>query len=345
MRNAIIFSLLARLAASQSITEVIAATPELAALGTVLELVPDLVETLSGLTDITVLAPNSEALQAVLDEAGTNPDIITQVPNILRYHVVGGGAFRSTDFSDTPTFAATLLDDPDVTGVTGGQVVKIVAEGGGVMANTANVVTADVEFDGGIVHIIDEVLTIPPSIPDAAAAAGLTALAEAATAAGVLEDLTAATDVTLFAPNNEAFEAVADVTADLTPEELANILNYHVVVGTVGYSTTLETTSIETAQGSSVNITVSDSGVMVNDANVVLADVLVANGVVHVIDGVLIPPTDGGNGGDPDPTETETTTGPASPTATVNNAPSGMPSKIVTFTAGLLTFAMVFYSL
>lgn len=336
MRRAIALSLLARLAASQSLTEAIAGQDGLSGLETALGLVPELVETLNGLTNITILAPNTQAL------AGIDLGNVADIPNILTYHVVSG-LFRSTDFSETPVFAATLLTDSSATNVTGGQVVKIEVEDDGVVEinDDADVVTPDIEFTGGIIHIIDEVLEIPGSVVDALTQAGLSSLADAATTAGLVDALSNTADLTIFAPTNEAFDAISDVTANLTTEQLADVLRYHVIAGTVGYSSGLSTTQLETLQGSNVNITVSDDDITVNNAQVTTADVLVANGVVHVIDAVLIPATDGGNGDNGDNGDNGGTASPTPTPTTVSNAPSSMPSRLVTLAAGLMTFAMV----
>uniref|UniRef100_A0A0D6R2U8 FAS1 domain-containing protein n=1 Tax=Araucaria cunninghamii TaxID=56994 RepID=A0A0D6R2U8_ARACU len=97
-------------------------------------------------------------------------------------------------------------------------------------------------------------------------------------------------DVTIFVPNNAAFRAIGSALGNLTMEQVVSILEYHVVNGTVAYSTMLKNMTVPTLQGNSVNITVHNaSSVFVNNARVVLPNVLVANGVIHVIDEVLNP--------------------------------------------------------
>jgi uncharacterized surface protein with fasciclin (FAS1) repeats len=146
----------------------------------------------------------------------------------------------------------------------------------------------DVEFEGGVIHIIDTVLTIPRDIVATATAANLTALAGAATQANLVETLQDAESITVFAPTNEAFAALGSLDG-VTEEDLANILQYHVVAGTVAYSSTLQDGTVETLNGESLQISIRDGSVFVNDAQVVIADVLISNGVVHVIDSVLSP--------------------------------------------------------
>lgn len=140
------------------------------------------------------------------------------------------------------------------------------------------------KFDGGVIHVIDTVLQIPSLDSSTAVAAGLTSLADALTAAKLVSVVDSLHDVTIFAPTNAAFNAIKSTVATLTLDQLAGVLEYHVVAGTVGYSTLLSNTTLKTVQGKNVQITLEGGNVWVNSAKVVSADVLVANGVVHVID-------------------------------------------------------------
>ena len=135
-----------------------------------------------------------------------------------------------------------------------------------------------------MIHIIDKVLTIPRNISTTAVAANLTALAGAVTKAGLLEPLTSAKDITIFAPNNAAFQSIGSTVANLTTDQLTAILGYHVVTGTVAYSSTLKNETIKSSTGQDLTIRVTGGNVFVNSAKVVIPDVLIANGVIHVID-------------------------------------------------------------
>jgi uncharacterized surface protein with fasciclin (FAS1) repeats len=96
-------------------------------------------------------------------------------------------------------------------------------------------------------------------------------------------------DVTIFAPDNAAFQAIGSTVGGLTTSQLASILVYHVVSGTVGYSPLLTNTTLKTVGGENLTITVENGTVFVNSAKVITPNVLVANGVVHVIDGYVSP--------------------------------------------------------
>lgn len=128
---------------------------------------------------------------------------------------------------------------------------------------------------------------------DTAAAANLTALLGAVTAAGLGGTLDSARDITIFAPANEAFAAIGSGLGNLTTEQLTAILEYHVIQGTVAYSSDLtDGESVATLQGNDVTISIEDGAVFVNAARVINADILISGGVMHVIDSVLNPMED-----------------------------------------------------
>jgi uncharacterized surface protein with fasciclin (FAS1) repeats len=119
-------------------------------------------------------------------------------------------------------------------------------------------------------------------------------LAAALKAAGLVETLKGKGPFTVFAPTDEAFEKLPSGTVEslLKPEnkeKLVAILTHHVVAGNVNAADVVKLKYAKTVQGSEVEITVADGKVMVNDANVVKTDIVCANGVIHVIDTVLLP--------------------------------------------------------
>ena len=271
--------------------------------------------------EFTVFAPTDAAFEAALEALGLTQDELLASENladILTYHVVEG-----TVTSD----AVVELDGETVTTVQGATLTVGITEEGGVtltdgMENTVNVVQTDIEAANGVIHVIDGVL-LPPPEPEATAEATEEATAEATEEAaeedgativrlasetpdlntlgtlviraGLFDALSDTdTELTVFAPTNEAFTAALDalgITLDelvSDREALRNILLYHVVEGEVT-SDMLEAGEVTTLNGATVTISLED-GVMVNDATVVIADVQASNGVVHVIDGVLLPP-------------------------------------------------------
>lgn len=156
------------------------------------------------------------------------------------------------------------------------------------------------------------------SVSQTASALNLTSLAGALTEAGLVDTVDSLAQVTIFAPNDDAFKAIGNLLPDLSTEDLGAILTYHVVPGVVGYSSDLEDgTELTTVQGEKLTVRIVDGSVYVNGAKVVVADVLVNSGVVHVIDNVLNP-----DAADDEPNTEEDTQEPAFPSATsVGNAP------------------------
>lgn len=183
----------AGLAFAQSLTDVISQTPDLSTLGSLVSQYPMIASALSNATNITVLAPTNAAFEAYLAQPGVNSSISADsglVMAVLSYHVLQG-TIQSSAITTTPVFPKTLLQNTTYTNVTGGQVVKAQAFDDGVvftsgLLKTSRVSTADVTFSGGVVHIIDNVLTLPLSPSATVAGANLTALAGALSTANLV---------------------------------------------------------------------------------------------------------------------------------------------------------------
>jgi len=164
---------------------------------------------------------------------------------------------------------------------------------GSVYVNQAMVSTADVMADNGVVHILDAAVLPNETVIDVALDNGFSTLATAVIAAELLPTLSDPfAEFTVFAPTNIAFDDLAsdlgtDLAGILALSNLADILTYHVVAGTV-LSTDLTAGNVATVNGASVTVDLS-SGVMINTATVSTPDVTADNGIVHVIDAVLVP--------------------------------------------------------
>ncbi|KAF2107850.1 Fasciclin domain-containing protein [Lophiotrema nucula] len=291
---------LAGYAAAQSnntLNATLASNPDLSNLTTFLGTNPALVQALSSAQNITILAPSNQAFNELANSSAglalaSDPGLVTA---LLQYHVLNG-TYSAAQITNTSVFIPTLLTNSSYTNVTGGQVVEAVLIGNdttfysGLLQN-ATVSTADVNFTGGVIHIIDSVLTLPLTVTDTALAANLTSLYGAVNATDLISTVNETPDLTIFAPSNEAFQAIGSALANLSTTDLASILAYHVVNGTVGYSSGLENgTTLQTLNGANLTITIDGNGtVFVNAAEVVTPNVLVANGVVHIIDNVLSP--------------------------------------------------------
>ncbi len=246
----------------------------------------ELVTALQADGPFTVFAPTNAAFNQLFSDLGVNGiDDLTkeQLTPILLYHVVGAKV-KSTDL--TNGYVTTLS-----TG-TGNKNVSLKVDATNLKLNGGVGITlADIGTSNGIIHVIDKVL-LPPTVGDIALDNdNFSILVSALVKAELVETLKGEGPYTVFAPTNDAFNALfeaLDVTgiADLSKEALTPILLDHVVSGNVR-STDLTTGSVNTLNNS-ININVS-SGVKINsNINVVLADVQGTNGVVHVIDKVIV---------------------------------------------------------
>ena len=260
-----------------------------------------LVDTLKGPGPFTVFAPTDAAFAKL--PAGTVDGLLkdpAKLKDILLYHVVSGNVMAAD--AAKLTSADTVL----------GQPLTIKAEGGKVMINDATVTLADVKASNGVIHVIDTVLlpktSEAASAPEATTTAGdamakdivdtavadgrFKTLVAAVQAAGLVDTLKGAGPFTVFAPTDEAFAKLPAGTVDgllKDPAKLKDILLYHVVSGKVMAADAAKLTAADTALGQSLKISAMDGKVKINDANVILTDIETSNGVIHVIDTVLLP--------------------------------------------------------
>ena len=246
----------------------------------------ELLTTLQGDGPFTVFAPTDDAFTAAgIDLAALdNEEGKAALTDILLYHVYSGSV-AAADVTDGMT--ATMVNGDDAT----------FTVGDGVMINDANVILADVMASNGIIHVIDKVL-MPPAdifdIPTTAQGTGIhDSLVAAVIQAELLTTLQGDGPFTVFAPTDQAFADAGIDLAALDNEDgkaaLTDILLYHVVSGSVASSAVTDGMTAAAVNGDDLTFSVGE-GVMVNDANVILADVMATNGIIHVIDKVLMPP-------------------------------------------------------
>ena len=256
----------------------------------------DLTATLSGPGPFTVLAPTDAAFAALLTELGitkaqllANRPLLTQV---LTYHVVSAKVPK-----------ASLPLGRAITTVEGG-IFKVDTVGAGLVVTdgrnrTSNIVATDIAASNGVIHAVDKVL-LPADKNIVETASGLTdfsILVEAVTAANLGATLSGTGPFTVFAPTNAAFASLltelgvtkAQLLADTAL--LTEVLTYHVVPGRVLKADVPVGTPITTAQGDtfSVNASLAITDQRARLANIVATDVLTSNGVIHVIDKVILP--------------------------------------------------------
>ncbi len=262
-----------------------------AGLDTLLELVAaaELTEILPD-SPFTVLAPTDDAFAELPEEAVarlTSPEGRRDLRRILAHHVVPGRVPAATAF--TLPAAESLA----------GQRLTI-ETGPSLRIGGARVVATDVAFDGGLVHVIDRVLVpeLRTVVELAAAEDRLSTLAALVEGAGLAESLGPANDGpwTVIAPVNAAFDALpADLVETLTApsgrRELVTVLGFHVVPGRVRLADLAGLESARTLSGEPVDVRLEGGRLRVGGASVVMADIEAANGIVHLVDAVMLPPS------------------------------------------------------
>lgn len=238
-----------------------------------------LVSTLEGSGPFTVFAPTNEAFANLSVDLSTLSN--DQLVEVLSYHVIGAD-IASGDLSA----------EQSVEALAGGDLFVTAANGNVTVNDNATVVNADIEASNGTIHAIDQVL-----LPDAyqtvvgivAKRYGLQSLEDAVVDAGLAETLNGDGPFTVFAPTNDAFSS-----ADLSGQDVANILQYHVLPNEVLSEDFSASQTVTTVQGEDLLIEAADGTVTITDNSgqmyqVVEADLQGSNGVVHIIDGVLNP--------------------------------------------------------
>jgi len=240
-------------------------------------------DALRGDGPLTVFAPTDDAF-AKLPE-GTVEALLNDIDalqNILLYHVTAGaldaGEVTTSSYLDMLSEQVALID---------------VTDSGAFIAGS-QIVATDIETSNGIIHVIDTVM-LPPdqNIVETAVGAGIfNTLVAAVQAAGLVDTLAEGGPFTVFAPTDDAFAALPAGTVEALLEDteaLTNILLYHVVAGRVLSSDVVANRSLPSLQGSRLDVS-TEGGVFINDSEVVAVDILAENGIVHVIDKVLLPP-------------------------------------------------------
>lgn len=256
-----------------------------------------LAETLSGEGPFTVFAPTDDAFAALPE--GTVESLLEDpqgaLTNVLLYHVVDGKVMASDVVG---LEAAPALS---------GEEIAINASDEGVFLNeNVAVIITDIEADNGVIHVVDAVLLPPsmmveeemPSIAQIAADAGsFNTLLAALEAAGLAETFAGEGNFTVFAPTDDAFAALPEGTVEALLEDpqgaLTDILTYHVVDGKVMASDVVALDAAPTLSGKDISIMVDGDSVILNENVMVTAtDIEASNGVIHVIDAVLLPPAE-----------------------------------------------------
>jgi transforming growth factor-beta-induced protein len=268
----------------------------------------DLVEALQGEGPFTVFAPTNDAFAAL--GAATVSSLLadkSRLQDILLYHVVKGEAVDAKTASGLSE--ATMAN---------GDEVRISYKKSELQINDARVVIKDIKAKNGIIHVIDAVLvpaaaeepqpespalppapTPEPTLEDIVTIASgdprFSTLVKAVAAADLVSTLQGAGPFTVFAPTDDAFAKLGVSLEALVADKaaLTDILAYHVVSGAaVDAQAASKLTEAKMLNGETVRISVKDGALRINEATVIIKDIKAKNGIIHVIDAVLLPPKD-----------------------------------------------------
>lgn len=284
---------------TKTIAELVVGDSDLSALGAALT-TANLVSTFNTTDDeFTVFAPTNDAfykLNGTVNCLLNVPSAMDSLTKLLEYHVIAKAAVQAKD----------LKPDQSVASLEGAKLNITVDDGTVTVNGDATVTQADIEASDGVVHVINAVL-VPPgfdasmcpekNIAETAGAAGLTNLTAALGAADLVPTFNTVdlgVVYTVFAPTDDAFAALPAgiLECALNPDNkdaLTELLTYHVAQGYV-FSSQLKDGPIPTLDTAAVNVTIDAGTVMINDATVITPNVTTSNGIVHVIDKVLVPP-------------------------------------------------------
>ena len=271
---------------SKNIVETAVAAGQFNTLATALK-AAGLVDALQGDGPFTVFAPTDEAfakLPAGTVESLLKPENKDQLVAVLTYHVVAGNYGAK---SVTSRSGAQALN---------GQWLDFSMSQKDVMVDAAKVVKPDVHASNGVIHVIDTVM-LPSTdniVTTAKSAKAFNTLLTAATEAGLADTLANGGPFTVFAPTDEAFAklpagTLANLLKPENREQLRTILKYHVVSGRVYSPDALTAGSAKTLANQDVRIAKRGDEVKINDARIIQTDIDASNGVIHVIDAVILP--------------------------------------------------------
>ncbi|SMQ47902.1 unnamed protein product [Zymoseptoria tritici ST99CH_3D1] len=315
MLRTFILSALASLAFAQGdLVALLQSQPDLSTLLDFVQLVPGLANTLSQATNITIIAPTNQAFDNVPTEVPEGQAIVNRnvssIEGLLVNHVFAG-YYPSSLLSEVPTFAQTLLNTSyrnefqPFTETPSGQYNGLVLNGENVNIlsgelTVSNVIQGDIMLGEGIViHVVDTAMSFAPPLQLFTARADLLAYNGALEAAdlgldvGLEEDggpVNTFTDITFLVPNDLAFQAIGSVVDSVDQATLAQVLEYHIIPDNIVFSPSITNASVASLQGNDLVFSVLPNGeIFVNGAKVLFANVILSNGVAHIIDSVLNP--------------------------------------------------------
>ncbi len=277
---------------TNTVEAVLLSMPNLSNFTAFTSLIPALSNLLSESREKTLLVPSNAAMTAYFKTGMVSPSNTSALTNLLSYHILGG-MYTAANLggNNVTTVATTALIDPMVNG---NQTVVLMHEGPSIfvmsgLAQNTSVTSAGHAFDHGVIHVIDTVLTLPTNITLTAATVGASSFAGALNATNLTETIMMTPSLTYFVPSNVAFSQVGSLFTSASNMTISSLLQYHMIKG-IEYTTDLSNGQVLTSMSGGLVRVVENNGVFfVNTAEVLVPNILVENGVIHIIDSVLNP--------------------------------------------------------
>lgn len=231
-----------------------------------------------------MIVPNNEAFEKIADWDSNND---TEVLNILLYHIFPGTVNVGSIREGNPIFAPTLLD--------GARVIIDRQHGDEVVFTSgadrrSMLLEGDIDFSDGVIQIVDTVMAPPPSLgPACRIHKPLSAFLGALYQTNLSEQVLTSKNITIFAPNNAAFQRTSGAMSTLSQSELLEVMKFH-IVPTVLYSRDLvDGASWPTLGGKNITVTVAGNNRYIDSSQILDPDILIEFGVVHMMGDVLNP--------------------------------------------------------
>lgn len=249
--------------------------------------------------------------------------------SLLQYHVIKG-MIKAGNLESGPTMLySSLLSNPKYTNVTGGQNVLVTKQPGDVVVITSGmgtrctVVKKDIEFSGGVIQMIDNLLVPPSDISKTADSFKLESFLGGLYAANLMPSVGTRKNITVFAPSDTAIEKVAGNLEKYDATALQRLFGYHIVPNQILVSSALQNGSTlptlakdaSNTTAALVNVVVAGNNKYINSAQLAQPDILLANGILHIVSSVLNPQATAVH---PDPAQA--TQPPAFPISTAKGA-------------------------
>ncbi|KAJ4323027.1 hypothetical protein N0V84_004559 [Fusarium piperis] len=273
--------------------------PKLTSYYKLIQKYPEILMQLPSYKGVTIVAPSDYAFTQIPYSALSkiwNPEHKNTTVPLLQYHILQG-TINTGDLKAGPAYVKpTLLKDPTWSNVTNGQNILITKQPDVVVFSTrlgsrATVVNNDIEFEGGLIQIVDSVLVPPSGIGQVLTASQVQSFLGGLYDSKIMPALDDVKDITVFAPRDQAMEAIGGTLAKMDLSQLAEVMGYHIVRGKVLVSSDLRNAkSLKTmSQGRRLQIRQIGNEMFVNSAKIITTDILISNGILHIITNVNNP--------------------------------------------------------